>query len=152
MAPAGCLHMAQCRRASLQFLICQQRIRGLLTEILPWCLSANKVSHPCSSPRVAWFKHTRSILLLTCILQKMALIRSFISTVRGQEFSLKDVQQYVKWNHSAKMLLGDFVDLRINVQQDLNSSTLHEFLEGFVCCSPCHWLRFLITTKEKETV
>lgn len=27
-------------------------------------------SHPCSSPRVAWFRHPKSILLLTCILRR----------------------------------------------------------------------------------
>lgn len=30
MTSAGCLHMAPCRRASLQFLICQHRISVLL--------------------------------------------------------------------------------------------------------------------------
>lgn len=68
MASAGCLHMAQCRRSSLQYLICQQRTSMLVTEILSRCISANVVSHPCSSLRVARFRLPRSILLLTCML------------------------------------------------------------------------------------
>lgn len=36
-------------------------------KILSWYFSASTVSHPCSSPRVAWFRHPKNILLLTSI-------------------------------------------------------------------------------------
>lgn len=141
MASAGCLHMAQRRRSSPQFLICQQSARPLLTNIVLVLLCQHS---PRSSSCVAWCRHLKSILLLTCVL-----CRHGANT--GLSFLLSDNNIFTErcmstgLSLTAKMLQG--------VCLDGDQCRLQQYLNGVVHCriSPQPLAMFPGTCKRRES-